>query len=215
MDAGMVFITAVIAFIVFVICSIAAIVNYKRKKLFWTLHRFWAINSLLFIIVSIFLIANERVITKTIGAEWSILVIGLYLVSFFLVYITPSFRKDYAAWKSIPKPVYPTIKEQIAQERESWKQQLGENIVKTKYMSGHHVTTTKTSTSSAVGRAVVGGAIAGDVGAIVGVSTAKQKVKEKHTTTFLVFYKDGHKKLDTVEDDTLLFEVYVDKLEIE
>lgn len=100
------------------------------------------------------------------------------------------------------------------QAKEDYRQLLSNKIEKTQYMNGNVATTSKTSTSSAIGRAVVGGAIAGDVGAIVGASTAKQKVKEKHTTTFLVIYKDGHKSLETVEDDSLEYQVYVDKLEI-
>ena len=101
------------------------------------------------------------------------------------------------------------------QAAEEYKRELAAKIRKTQYMNANVSTTRKTSTSSAIGRAVVGGAIAGDVGAIVGASTAKQKVKSKHTTTFLVLYKDGHKSLETVADESLEYQVYVDKLEIE
>jgi len=109
-------------------------------------------------------------------------------------------------------------KKEVEEERqanEEYKRELAAKIRKTQYMNANVSTTRKTSTSSAIGRAVVGGAIAGDVGAIVGASTAKQKVKNKHTTTFLVLYKDGHKSLETVADESLEYQVYVDKLEIE
>ena len=215
MDALMVFLTAVAAFVVFIVCGISAIINCRRGKLFWKCQRFWAIVSLVFIIVSIFLIANERSITKAIGYEWGIMIVGLYCASLFLVVFTPSYRKDNTALKAINKSRQASVREQAIRERENQKRLLADGILKTKYMSGDTIVTSKVSTSSAVGRAVVGNAIAGDVGAIVGASTAKQKVKEKQTTTFLVFYKDGHKNLETVENGTLTFEVYVDKLEIE
>lgn len=47
-------------------------------------------------------------------------------------------------------------------------------------------------------RAVVGGAIAGEVGAIIGGASAKTKVQGK--TTFRVWYQDGHDELKTVDD---------------
>ena len=138
---------------------------------------------------------------ETPESKYGALAFVFAVIPFFVPYFDKQYRKEH-----LPS---------TAEIRENERQQLDEKILKTRYMSGDTIVTSKTSTSSAVGRAVVGNAIAGDVGAIVGASTAKQKVKEKHTTTFLVFYKDGHKNLETVEDGTLQFEVYVDKLEIE
>lgn len=138
---------------------------------------------------------------ETPESKYGVLVLVFAVIPMFVPYFDKQYRKEY----------FPST----AEIRENERRQLDEKILKTRYMSGDTVVTSKLSTSSAVGRAVVGNAIAGDVGAIVGASTAKQKTKEKHTTTFLVFYKDGHKNLETVEDGTLQFEVYVDKLEIE
>lgn len=145
---------------------------------------------------------------ETPESKYGVLVLVFSAFPIFVPYFDKQYRKEYF-------PSNAEIQEKKQQEYEEQKRQLADTILKTRYMSGDTVVTSKLSTSSAVGRAVVGNAIAGDVGAIVGASTAKQKTKEKHTTTFLVFYKDGNKNLETVEDGTLQFEVYVDKLEIE
>ena len=47
--------------------------------------------------------------------------------------------------------------------------------------------TTKTSLGSALGRAVIGGALLGGVGALIGASTAKKKTEYKSKTTITIF----------------------------
>lgn len=94
-----------------------------------------------------------------------------------------------------------------------------QTVVKTKFIdSSHTVTQTATpKTGSAIGRAVVGDTVAGPVGAIVGASTAKQKVttEEKHETTFMVWYSDGTRKHETVANGTELYNFYMDMLDLD
>ena len=49
------------------------------------------------------------------------------------------------------------------------------------------VSSTKTSMGSALGRAAIGGALFGGVGAIIGASTAKTKTEYENKTTFTIF----------------------------
>lgn len=60
----------------------------------------------------------------------------------------------------------------------------------------------KSKTSSAIGRAVVGDFVAGGVGSIVGASTAKKD----GMTKFLVEFADGHKSVETVKDNSPRFQ---------
>lgn len=59
----------------------------------------------------------------------------------------------------------------------------------------------QTNAGSAIGRAIVGDFIAGDVGALVGAATAK----ENGTTKFRVEYADGHSTIETVKDNSSRF----------
>lgn len=88
-----------------------------------------------------------------------------------------------------------------------------ERTVKTTIVDSSHTVTSRTSTGSAVGRAVVGGAIFGGIGALVGATTAKQKSIEKHSTTFLVYYNDGNRTHKTVKNGSELYEIYMSRLE--
>lgn len=67
----------------------------------------------------------------------------------------------------------------------------------------------KTSTGSAVGRAIVGDAVAGLGGAVVGAATAKNTTMTK----FLVTYMDGHKAIETVKDNSDRFNLLISMLE--
>lgn len=87
-------------------------------------------------------------------------------------------------------------------------------IVKTKIIDTSHTSSDQVSIGSAVVRAAVGGALFGDVGAVVGASTAKRKVKEHHTTTFIVYYDNGMTQYKTVENGSKLYEKYMAKLEV-
>lgn len=196
-----------------VIIGIAALIGRIGKTKY---RKMWALS---FLIALIECITSFLLITfmdemgmfdygKKLPIMYGILAFVFAAIPMFVPLLDKQYRKEYF-------PSTAEIQEKKQQEYEEQKRQLADKIQKTRYMNGDTVVTSKLSTSSAVGRAVVGNAIAGDVGAIVGASTAKQKTKAKHTTTFLVFYKDGHKNLETVEDGTLRFEVYVDKLEIE
>lgn len=63
---------------------------------------------------------------------------------------------------------------------------------------------------SAIGRAVVGDFVAGEIGAIVGAMTGKKKT----TTRFLVFYDDGSQEAVDVPDGSLLYREYINNLDI-
>lgn len=189
-----------------IVIGIAALIAEVRKTKYRKTYRLGFLISMIEGVIYFFLITymDETGMFdygKTLPAIYGVLALVFAAIPTLVAFFNKQYRKEY-----LPS---------TAEIRENERRQLDEKILKTRYMSGDTVVTSKLSTSSAVGRAVVGNAIAGDVGAIVGASTAKQKTKEKHTTTFLVFYKDGHKNLETVEDGTLRFEVYVDKLEIE
>lgn len=103
--------------------------------------------------------------------------------------------------------------------REEKMKRLAASIAKTKIIDTSHTATatSKAKTGSSVGRAVIGGAIAGPAGAMIGAGTAKRKVTvdEHHTTTFMVFYQDGTRNHDTVENGTELYHIYMEKLDIE
>jgi len=94
-----------------------------------------------------------------------------------------------------------------------------ETVIKTKFIDSSHTATSssRTKVGSAAGRAIVGGMIAGPVGAIIGGGTGKKKttITEHHTTTFMVYYKDGTHKAETVENNTTRYQIYMDRLEME
>ncbi len=78
-------------------------------------------------------------------------------------------------------------------------------IVRTQILdTGSSTYKVKGSVLSAGSRAIVGGALAGTVGALVGTSTGKSKIVEKKSkeVRFLVEYKDGHKSTETVKVDS-------------
>lgn len=66
----------------------------------------------------------------------------------------------------------------------------------------------KTSTASAVGRAVVGDMLAGPTGAFIGVATAKQKPVKVNdgTMTFRVNWSDGSQTTETYSKGTPMYE---------
>lgn len=193
-----------------VLNGITALITGIRKTKYRKLYRLSFLVALIECVL--FLIYMNSIgmfgYGDSLESKYGILAFIYAAIPFFVPYFDKQYRKEYL-------PSNAEIQEKKQREYEEQKRQIADKILKTRYMNGDTVVTSKLSASSAVGRAVVGNAIAGDIGAIVGASTAKQKTKEKHTTTFLVFYKDGHKNIETVEDGTLQFEVYVDKLEIE
>lgn len=65
----------------------------------------------------------------------------------------------------------------------------------------------KTKGGHAMTRAVIGGAVAGEIGAAVGALSAKQKTKGM--TTFRLWYQDGHSEIKTVEDYSPEWKEYI------
>lgn len=102
---------------------------------------------------------------------------------------------------------YKETRKKPAKTLEEFKQSLDEAAHKSE-MSRTPVsakivgTSTERKTGSAVGRALVGDAIGGLGGAMIGAATAKNK----GMTKFLVTYADGHKAMETVKDDSARFE---------
>ena len=87
-------------------------------------------------------------------------------------------------------------------------------IIKTKIVDSSHTATTKMDTGSVIGRAIIGGAIAGGVGAIIGASTGKDKVVEKHQTTFIVYYEGGLTVVKTVDNGSKEYNKLIQKVEV-
>lgn len=109
----------------------------------------------------------------------------------------------------------PKTKDEIRAEEKQARidQEYLDSILKTVIVdSSHTVTNNGVSTGSAVGRAVVGGALFGGVGAVVGASTAKNKITEKHSTTFLVYFTDGTQRAITVDNGSKQYNMYISKL---
>lgn len=83
--------------------------------------------------------------------------------------------------------------------------------VKTKILDGG--TSSTTTQASGVGRAIVGGIIAGPTGAIVGAATAGKKTTEHNYTVFKVWYEDGHTDVEKVEHGTKKYDQYIRLIE--
>ena len=77
---------------------------------------------------------------------------------------------------------------------------------------------TKTSTGSAVGRGLVGGALLGPAGAIIGAGTAKKKTTTKEVDSgerrFLVEYTDGTRSEETARVGTSRYQYLMSKLKM-
>lgn len=77
---------------------------------------------------------------------------------------------------------------------------------------------TKTKTGSAIGRGVVGGALLGPAGAIIGASTAKKKTVTKEVDSgerkFLVEYTDGTRAEETAKVGTNRYNYLMSKLKM-
>lgn len=105
------------------------------------------------------------------------------------------------------------------EKRELERQRLekARTIVKTRIIDSYGCTRTtgRTSTSSAIGRGVVGGMIAGPLGAVVGASTAKKKytTREYRTVVFKVWYADGHEETKNVAQGSADYKKYIEKIE--
>lgn len=77
---------------------------------------------------------------------------------------------------------------------------------------------TKTSTGSAIGRGIVGGALLGPAGAIIGAGTAKKKTTTKEVDTgerkFLVEYTDGTRSEETARVGTSRYQYLMSKVKM-
>ena len=77
---------------------------------------------------------------------------------------------------------------------------------------------TKTSTGSAIGRGIVGGALLGPAGAIIGAGTAKKKTTTKEVDTgerrFIVEYTDGTRSEEMARVGTSRYQYLMSKLKM-
>ena len=64
-----------------------------------------------------------------------------------------------------------------------------------------------------VGRAIVGGAIAGSAGAVVGANTRKQKFTQEQYTMFKVWYSNGQSEIEKVLHTSAKYKQYLELLE--
>lgn len=87
--------------------------------------------------------------------------------------------------------------------------------IRTKLVDSSHTVYTQKSTSSTVGRAIVGGAIGGGIGAIVGASTGKNKNIQIDETTFMVYYDNGVRKVETVSNGSFQYDRYMKLLDVD
>lgn len=90
------------------------------------------------------------------------------------------------------------------------------HIVKTVLLDKHGGNSTvTTSTGSAVGRGLVGAAIAGPVGAVVGAGTAKQKVTQSADEyVFRVFWDNDTVTIEKCTYNSDMYNKCIDKLEV-
>lgn len=86
--------------------------------------------------------------------------------------------------------------------------------IKTKFIDSSHTVYTQRSTSSTIGRAVVGGAIGGGLGAMVGASTGRIKNTPIDKTTFMVYYDNGVHQVETVSNGSYQYKQYMELLDI-
>lgn len=101
----------------------------------------------------------------------------------------------------------------LSEEKEKkYDQEYNDSILRTVIVDSSHIATTRANTGSAVGRAMVGGALFGPAGAVVGAGTAKRKVRESHKTTFLVYFKDGTQRGIEVENGSKQYKMFMSKL---
>ena len=83
-------------------------------------------------------------------------------------------------------------------------------LVKAEILShGDGRAVSKGSLGSTLGRAAVGGMIAGGAGAFAGAVTGKRTTKFRGETTFRLTYGDGHTEIETVMDQTPIWEKYM------
>lgn len=143
-----------------------------------------------------------------VGAAWII-----YLI-YGIIYIIMDANKRKAYSEEIGHKAtnkeWRAYKKQLKTKAKTSKK-LNNTPVKTKILD--HSNGQLVGNGGGVGRAIVGGAIAGEVGAIIGASTRKQKFTQKQYTIFRVWYQDGHDEVEKVEHGTAKYKRYLKLLE--
>lgn len=96
-----------------------------------------------------------------------------------------------------------------------------DNVIKTRFLD-QNVTSSVTSSKTrgdSIGRAIVGGVVAGPAGTIIGAGTGKKKTTyttaQHSSTTFLVYYKDGSQSIKTVDEGSDMYKLYLNKLSVD
>ena len=87
----------------------------------------------------------------------------------------------------------------------------GGRIVKTKILD--HGAGDIVGGGGGVGRAILGGFLAGGAGAVVGATTRKQRFKQEQYTVFKVWYSDGRTEIESVEHTSSKYETYLKLIE--
>ena len=127
--------------------------------------------------------------------EWIDLILKLSMI---LVIFVPAF---------VLKVVMPL-------RREKKRKKHLRNVVKTRLLGVGNDVAVTTDTLDAIGRGVIGGAVAGPMGAAVGASTARRTVSSTgaRQVTFLVYMRSGKKLIKTVSKGTPEYRRYMKKL---
>lgn len=126
-------------------------------------------------------------------------ILSLTFVILLAIYIPPIYKK-----KKEERRINELPEEEKKIEIE--KQRKRETIKKVIIISNN----SEKSTGSAAGRAIVGGALFGLAGLVVGASTAKNK----NYITFLVEYEDSHRETYNVEINSPLYKKLIEYIEI-
>ena len=136
------------------------------------------------------------------------IIIGLLFFSIFIVLFL-------ILWTENKKKIELERKKEL----EEYMKSLNEIVVKTQFLERNILSSLRSSKTSgnSIGRSIIGGAVAGPVGAVIGSGTGKRtttyKTEHKAETTFLVYFKDGTKKIDTVDDGSEMYLFYMSKIE--
>lgn len=138
------------------------------------------------------------------------IVISLVFVTILLILFARSERR-----KRQHGGIDPVEEAQLRKYREQREQRkLARTVVKTKILDGYSVTTSSgPGLLETAGRATIGGALGGPIGALIGGSTGRRTYQEYRHTTFKVWYGDGKTKIKTVPNGNPDWVKYMDKLE--
>lgn len=166
----------------------------KEERITSITHLFIA-GIILFVIVLFVGAFTKTLIVGIIGISGAILsTLGCILYRTF----SPKLRKEMEAQERI-------IRERNEAEHRKEEEKLA-NIRKTVILS--HATLT--DKDNAMTRGIVGMALIGTAGAVIGTSTAK----ERQTTTFLIVYNDNTRETREVENGSELYNIYIRYLEV-